>query len=324
MYPYINILGKQIPTYGVCVMFGIFFSAALVALMLRKRRDYSNIHILNIPLFAAIGAFLGAHIVYIFTRTDVIQFMFTQPDKAFASFETTINTLGALVGGMVFYGGLLGAIAAAAIYCKVKKLDFGLYADILAPAIPFFHAFGRVGCFLAGCCYGIKSDWGVVYHNELMPHEANGVTLLPIQLIEAGCNLLLCLLLVFLSTRRLKKGTLLGLYFALYAVIRFTDEFFRGDTIRGLWFGLSTSQWISIAVFVLGIVMLLRRYVLPSKAGFDRRVETGVIPKGYVYNKHAGAMPVADAAKIQVGTVERSPFDIDEENSEDAGNKVTV
>ncbi len=298
MLKYINILGRDIPMYGICALVGIIFGGMLIAFTLRRRRDYNKAHIINIPIFAAIGAFAGAKIVYFLTRLDFLIKAFQNADVAFASSESTFFVLGELFGGMVFYGGLIGAIFAAFLYCKAAKTDFSLYADIFAPAIPLFHAFGRIGCVFAGCCYGIEASWGLTY-----THTHDGieytVTRIPLPLIEAGCNLLLMAALLILRKKHLKKGSLLAIYFISYSVIRFTDEFFRGDEIRGVYFGLSTSQWISIFVFIAGVYMLLNRYKLKNKDRFGYHVPVGEVPEGYIYNKYAGAVAPWEQYKLR-------------------------
>ena len=289
MYPHIHVLGRDFPMYGLCAFVGLLFAAGLLVLTLRKRRDYSKIHIVNIPLAATVGAFLGAHLVYFVTRFDYFLRSLQHLDVVFASWDNFWAVFQEMFGGMVFYGGLLGAILAAFIYCKAAKVDFSLYADIFAPAIPLFHAFGRIGCVFAGCCYGMEASWGLTYpvgHNDLTV----AVTRLPVPLIEAGCNLLLMAVLLILQHQHLKKGSLLAIYFIVYAAVRFADEFFRGDTIRGILFGLSTSQWISIVVLLLGIYMLLNRYRFQKKDTFGYRVPIGEVPEGYVYNRYAGAV----------------------------------
>ncbi len=302
--------------YGLCVLVGIALSVLLIWIMTKKRKDYSKIHIIDIPLFAAIGAFLGAHLMYGVTQINVLFYILGNFNDFFSSWNRAWELLGELFGGMVFYGGLFGALAGAAIYCKIKKLDFMFYADIYAPAIPLFHAFGRLGCFFAGCCYGIESPWGVIYHNELLPEE-NGVTRLPIQLIEAGLNLIIMLVLILMSRKKMKKGTLLCSYFIIYAVVRFTDEFFRGDIIRGILFGLSTSQWLSIILFIVGTVMLLKRYVIKkTKDNYGTRVDIGVIPQGYAYNKYSGAITLDQTNEIKYGKIEYNPIDSEHHKDE--------
>lgn len=249
MLPYFNLFGIKISSYGVFACIGAVAAVLLVWLCTRKRTDLNRTQLVNIPLVAVLGAFLGAHILYALTQTHYLMFIFTHPERVFASWELFIGWCGVVFGGMVFYGGLIGGLIAAKIYCKSMKLDFMLYADAYTPAIPLFHAFGRIGCFLGGCCYGMECEFGILY---------NGVVRLPVQLIECVCNLILAFLLVYLGRKKLKKGSVLALYLIIYPVVRFTLEFFRGDEIRGFLFGISTSQWVSIALFVVGIIMLLK------------------------------------------------------------------
>ena len=128
-----------------------------------------------------------------------------------------------------------------------------------------FHAFGRVGCFFAGCCYGIPFSHGFVMHDSLNP-VGDGVARFPVQLLEALLLLILFLVLNGIRKKRLsllkeegaateqkrkpnrREGSLLPLYLLSYAVIRFGDEFLRGDTYRGIWLFFSTSQWISVFI----------------------------------------------------------------------------
>ena len=131
-------------------------------------------------------------------------------------------------------------------YCKKYHIYFLEACDLFAPILPFFHIFGRIGCFLAGCCYGIPASWGFMY-----PHET--FTRLPLPLIEAVCNLVILTTLLLFEKYCSPRGYHLPFYGILYGITRFVLEFFRGDSARGVWL-LSTSQWISIAV-VLGSVI---------------------------------------------------------------------
>lgn len=259
MLPYITIFGKQINSYSICAIAGLLFSCILVYFLTRKRNDINKTQLTNIPIVAAFGAFFGAHILYGITHLDRIWWVICHTDKLFKSFDSFIVYFADIFGGMVFYGGLIGGITAGSIYCKCMKLDTIKYADIYAPAIPLFHAFGRLGCFLGGCCYGIENSWGFVYHNSLM-EGANGVTRLPIQLIEAAGDIIICAILIALFYRKLKKGMLMYMYLLMYSVLRFTTEFFRGDEIRGFLFGISTSQWISMIIFVISVIFIFRLY----------------------------------------------------------------
>ena len=210
--PYIYLFGKPLPMYGLSVLAGIIISGILVYTTTKKRRDYSKIYLINIPLISTVGAFLGAHIVYAITRADVLKYAFEHSEEAFGSFGAFINVFSEMFGGMVFYGGLLGAILAACLYCKAAHADFPLYADIFAPAIPLFHAFGRIGCTFAGCCYGLEASWGIPVlhvHEDNTTHMSNHI---PVPLIEAGLNIILMVILLILSNKKLKKGSLLAIH----------------------------------------------------------------------------------------------------------------
>lgn len=279
MLPFIEIFGFKISMYGVCVLTGIIFSGILIHFNTKNRKDFSYIQIINIPLFSSAGAFIGAKLLYFLTRLDIF--------FGGEAWKNILYSVTEACGGMVFYGGLFGGVVTAYIYCRLAKIDFFLYSDIYAPAIPLFHAIGRIGCLMAGCCYGIESTWGIVYQSEYLEPSVNGVTRVPIQLIEAFLNIIIMLALVYFDKKRLKQGSLLALYFVMYSTVRFTDEFFRGDDIRGhLWY-LSTSQWISIILFCTGIYMLLKRYV-SDKDRYEKRLPTGEIPEGYIYDQYAG------------------------------------
>jgi phosphatidylglycerol:prolipoprotein diacylglycerol transferase len=174
-------------------------------------------------------------------------------------------------GGSVFYGGLIGGAIAA--FIAMKKLKTPLYPalDLITPVIPLFHAFGRIGCFLSGCCFGIESNVGFIYNNSIN-EAANGVRRFPVQLLESGCEFALFAVLFSLYRKGKCKGRLFPIYLTTYGVTRFLDENLRGDTYRGIWniggANLSTSQIISIAVILAGIAMLLykRRGQTPEPA----------------------------------------------------------
>lgn len=152
--------------------------------------------------------------------------------------------------------GCWGGIFAGALYVRKKGFALPEWADLLAPAIPLFHFFGRIGCFLGGCCYGVPCSFGFTYTHNLI-EQANGVSRFSIQLVEAAFNLALFFLLWTLQKKGKFQGKRLVLYLLGYSVGRFVFEFGRGDTYRGIWFGLSTSQYISVGLFLVAVVFLL-------------------------------------------------------------------
>jgi phosphatidylglycerol:prolipoprotein diacylglycerol transferase len=140
------------------------------------------------------------------------------------------------------------------IYCRIKKISFLAYLDLLAPSVAVAQGFGRIGCFLAGCCYGREtgSDFCIVFHDSL--YAPNGVKLIPTQLLMSAGNFLIALILLLYAKKDKKKGSAVGLYLILYSAGRFVIEFFRAD-YRGTVGFLSTSQFISIFTLILGILL---------------------------------------------------------------------
>lgn len=258
MFPLIHLFGREISTYGIMVGLGILACyLAVVRPGLKRCKDLKGTTVVTLSLWAALGLFLGAHLLYGLTHAWKIGYAFTHLDKVFQSWDSFAAYGADIFGGMVFYGGLIGAVIAAAIYLKASRQDMAGYADLLSPAIPLFHAFGRIGCFLGGCCYGVESPFGFVYTNSLVP-EANGVSRFPVQLVEAAANFLLAICMLWLFHKKKPgKGRLILVYGLSYPVIRFILEFWRGDQIRGIFFGFSTSQWISIAVFAVSAAVVV-------------------------------------------------------------------
>ena len=255
MYPFIEIFGRSIGTYGIMAALGMLASALCCYLLLRKKEvDIEDIAMTGL-IFAG-GAVIGAHIVYGITNTDKIIELFKNiKDYNFISFCQTL--FGNYMGGMVFYGGLIGGLIALVISDKVSQKYFRgeVMFDAVAVAIPLFHFFGRIGCFLGGCCFGVESHIGFTVHGNTLYPAVNDVNRLPIQLIESGLNLILFFVLLVLYKKKKFPHRMLIVYFYIYPVIRFTDEFFRGDEIRGFLFGLSTSQIISILLFTFAIIV---------------------------------------------------------------------
>lgn len=167
--------------------------------------------------------------------------------------------------GGVFYGGFLFAVASSAVYCRVAGLPGWQIADCVAPGLALAQGLGRIGCFLAGCCWGTATQLpsGVVFTSEVA-HDITGVPLYlklhPTQLYEASLALLVIPLLVWLTKTKAFQGEVMLVYVLYYAVARFFLEFFRGDP-RGYYLDglLSTSQIIS--VFLILFAPLLLRHL---------------------------------------------------------------
>ncbi|MHC1791975.1 prolipoprotein diacylglyceryl transferase family protein [Solidesulfovibrio sp.] len=187
-------------------------------------------------------------------------------------------TLGLIThGGLVFYGGALAGLAAMALGCRLSRLSPWPLLDAVCLYAPLGHAFGRLGCFFGGCCFGAPTDspLGVCFpagspaflqHRSLGLLPDGAVASLPVhpsQLYETVGNLLLFAALALYSRQAapLPPGRLAACSLAGYAVLRFSLEYWRGDAIRGVYFGLSTSQYVALAVLLaaLAAVVLPRR-----------------------------------------------------------------
>ncbi|MEG2116788.1 MAG: prolipoprotein diacylglyceryl transferase, partial [Clostridia bacterium] len=157
--------------------------------------------------------------------------------------------------GAVFYGGLIGGLAVGFAYLKITKKNSFDYFVIVTPLIPLFHAFGRLGCFFGGCCYGIESNFGFIFTNSLI-ESANGVRRFPVQLLEMAVLLVHFAVFFIMYKKKFLKKILLPLYLISYGVCRFFIEFLRGDEYRGFVFNMSTSQFISVLIVAICLVAI--------------------------------------------------------------------
>lgn len=223
--------------YGLMIGLGIV-AAILLGEYRAKKRGLNGEAIYGLTFFAVVTGFVAAKLLFILTQWE----NFLKNPKAYLSFE-----------GFVVFGGIIGAILSLYLYCRVKKLDLLDYLDLMAPSVALAQAFGRVGCFLAGCCYGRETDFciGVVFtHSAYAP---NGVKLLPTQLFMSAGDLLLMLILLWYSSKERMKGRTTMLYLILYSLGRFALEFLRNDN-RGTVGILSTSQFIGILTAIAGAI----------------------------------------------------------------------
>ncbi len=246
----------SVTIHGYGVMIAVGFAFAIIMSYIRaKAYGLRKNAIIDFGLLAMIFGFLGAKLLYV-----IVEY------KAF--FTHPLSVLGS--DGFVVYGGIIGGVVAAMIYCRIKKISFMSYFDLAIPAVAAAQGFGRLGCFLAGCCYGCESTFlGVIFpEGSLAPA---GIPLLPTQLISSAGDFLIALVLVLYARKSKIKGNVGALYLLLYGVGRFVIEFFRND-VRGGVGVLSTSQFISI-LFVLGAVVLFvinTKHAVPADLILDK------------------------------------------------------
>lgn len=263
MYPDIKIINKEISTYSIMALIGIIASLLYIILRCKKEKKDDN-NIITLLLLSMIGVLIGSHLLYAITQYKLVYLLFKNLNLIIEK-NQLLNILGQIFGGSVYYGGLIGGLITAAIIVKKKHLNKNDITKIATPVIPLFHAFGRIGCFLVGCCYGIESKFGFTYThsaNEI----ADGVSRFPIQLIESLFNFILFIVLHTISKKEKYDKYLLNIYLIVYPIGRFIIEFFRGDSYRGFLFGLSTSQIISIGLILFSIINLIRKKKTKQKS----------------------------------------------------------
>ncbi len=167
-------------------------------------------------------------------------------------------------GGVTFYGGLVGGILAVYIFSRRNKIPFIKIGDFLITYVALGQVFGRLGCFLAGCCYGVPTDlpWGIAITNPNSVTRPLGIALHPTQLYQALVNLITFIILYRMSWRKKFQGQILLIYGLTFPVGRTIVEFFRGDEIRGYIIPdvITTSQGISILIFVPCLIIYIIKY----------------------------------------------------------------
>lgn len=241
--------GVTVHGYGLMIGIGVI-CAILVAQYRAAKRDLSVDFLYTLALSLLIFGFVGAKLLFV-----IVEFKAVLADPMLI-----------LSGnGFVIYGAILGGVLAMLIACRIKKASFLRYFDLIAPSVALAQGFGRIGCFLAGCCYGREtgSACGIVFKNSL--YAPNGVRLLPTQLIMSGGDFLIALILLLYARRDRKKGRVGGLYLMLYSVGRFAVEYLRGD-YRGSVGFLSTSQFIAVLTLILGALLFFTNVFDRKKA----------------------------------------------------------
>lgn len=227
-------------SYGLMIAIGIVCAIFFMEMRAPKYGLDKDVGF-NLAICAAIFGLLGAKLLYLII---VLPELIKDPSRI----------MDYLTGGFVVFGGIIGGTFACWVYTRIKGWDFLSYFDLFFPSIALAQAFGRIGCFMAGCCYGKETDGplSVVFHEHAYGQAPVNVPLVPTQLISAALNFLNCAVLCLFARKTKKDGQVGGLYLINYSVGRFVIEFFRGDE-RGSIGPLSTSQFISIFTLIIGL-----------------------------------------------------------------------
>lgn len=257
MCPYIIIANEfYLPTYGLCFGLGFAITLTLTCLIAKKEGNAWQ-QVLYCNFYALIGIGIGAKLMAVVSKIPGFirgwdNFVYLWNNDFWGLMEYAF-------GGLVFYGGLLGAIFGYWVYSKQFKIHINFILDNTVAYFPLLHAFGRLGCLLAGCCYGMEyyGPFAMQFPENELDETLNDVPRFPTQLTEIVFNLILFTVLFILRKKRvLMPKALLGLYLICYAVMRFLLEFVRGDTIRGSAWMFTTSQWVSIILLPVGILLI--------------------------------------------------------------------
>ncbi|MCH5274378.1 MAG: prolipoprotein diacylglyceryl transferase [Lachnospiraceae bacterium] len=238
-----------IHTYGVMIAIGVL--AALFSGEARaKKRDMNADVLYPMTFLCVVLGFCAAKVLFCIVEW-----------KRFIQ-----NPLSMLSNsGFVVYGGILGGVLTAYVYCRIKKLNFVDYFDLMLPSVALAQGFGRFGCFFAGCCYGRETNSFIGIAFSRSDYAPNGVKLIPTQLFSGAGMFIIAGILFYYAKKERAKAKVGALYLILYSIGRFSIEFFRND-YRGAVGIFSTSQFISFFILALGLLLFFRKQKSEEKA----------------------------------------------------------
>lgn len=234
-----EIFNFKVYSYGFMIAIGVILAATFF-IRKAKRYGYDEDKLLNLIIVTVISGILGGKLLFIITE-----------------FRDIINNPSILLNfgnGFVIYGAIIFGALGLYLYCKKNKFDSVQLLDFVVPFVALAQGFGRIGCFLAGCCYGRETclPIGVVFpQGSLAP---SGIPLIPTQIFSSIFDFMLAGFLIWYSRKERAKGRILAMYIIIYSIGRFLIEFFRNDP-RGSILMFSTSQFIAIFTLILGIVI---------------------------------------------------------------------
>jgi phosphatidylglycerol---prolipoprotein diacylglyceryl transferase len=239
--------GLKVYSYGLMIAIGAIAGIFYMARRGKKELGLTFDQVNTLFLLIFIAAFVGGKV-----------FLFFEDPSLYLKYP------GKLLGGsgFVFYGSFIFAIPTMIWYFRKQQIPTYAMLDIMAVTTCLVHIFGRLGCFLAGCCYGkpTRSGWGVVFDDPACQANPKNVPLHPSQLYESAYILLVLLVIMVVRRRRNFYGQLFLLYLMLYAVGRFLLEYLRGDTGRGFVIQnyVSNSQFIALVILAVSTFFYFR------------------------------------------------------------------
>lgn len=268
-------------SYGLLLAIA-FITGLFVMSRLAKRDGLPQERVYDLGLWVLASSLIGSKLLMIITEWDV--YYRDHPGQIFS--------LDFFRSGGVFYGGFVGALIASVVAMRIYKLPWWRTADAFAPGIAIGQAIGRLGCYSAGCCWGEPTTLAIGVQFKERGHEITGVPTIvahltdpvqreiwanklggllaplklhPVQLYETGATFVIFLILLAVTGRRRFHGQVMLVYALLYAIARFTIEFWRDDP-RGEIFNLSTSQFIAVLLFIASLSAYIWRTRNVAKA----------------------------------------------------------
>ncbi len=247
MYPDLLTIGPvTLHTYGLFVAIG-FFVGLMIAVRLGKIEGISAQQIMDMGFVIILSSIIGSRALYVLINASYYR-------------KSPLDILKIWEGGLVFSGGVIGVVLTMVWYIKKHNLSLGKIADLWAPAAAIGQAFGRIGCFMAGCCYGKPTDleWGVVFtHPNSLARPLN-VPLHPTQIYSSISGFIILIILLFLYSKRKFEGQVFLWFLILHSTARLAIERFRGDD-RGILLGsnMSMTQMVAIFILIFSVAVLL-------------------------------------------------------------------
>lgn len=231
--------------YGLMIGIGIL-CAFLVAEFRAKKRDMDVNILYGLAFFTLIFGFVGAKLLFCLVNLQSV-------------IESPLLMLSG--AGFAVQGGIIGGVAAGILFCRMKHVAFLQYFDMLIPSVALAQGFGRIGCFLAGCCYGRETDsvFGVIFNNS--PYAPNGVRLWPTQLMSAAGNFLIAAVLILYARKPRAAGRVSALYLVMFGGGRFILEYFRSgySAMVGVF---SAGQFISLFILGAGLTLFFKDFII--------------------------------------------------------------
>ncbi|MFC1807828.1 prolipoprotein diacylglyceryl transferase [Candidatus Omnitrophota bacterium] len=239
MHPILLSIGNiRVYSYGLMLAIGFLVASFLAS----KRAHVYNIEkdtVSNLGFLFLVSGIIGARLFYVILN---MSYFSSNPFEVFFIHR----------GGLVFYGGFISAALSGVIFAKLSKLSILNTGDLAAPFIPLAHSFGRIGCFLNGCCYGKPTT---LFFGVLFPY--NDAKVYPTQAISSVGLFLIFILLFNMQKKRRFKGQIFISYFITYAILRFITDFFRGDP-SPMYLGMTIAQLLSLIIMVASIILYIK------------------------------------------------------------------